>query len=103
MRHHPLRRRAGECPHAHDGDADHEEKTARRPAHQRHSDRTLYVGQFLGAVGMALMGWATSSFLFMVGVTVMSMWALSGPAAQGMMTHRVSASEQGEFCLLYTS
>jgi len=26
----------------------------------------------------------------------MSMWALSGPAAQGMMTHRVSASEQGE-------
>jgi DHA1 family tetracycline resistance protein-like MFS transporter len=58
--------------------------------------RTLYVGQFLGAVGMALMGWATSSFLFMIGVTVMSMWALSGPAAQGMMTHRVSASEQGE-------
>jgi DHA1 family tetracycline resistance protein-like MFS transporter len=45
---------------------------------------------------MALMGWATSSFLFMIGVTVMSMWALSGPAAQGMMTHRVSASEQGE-------
>ena len=24
------------------------------------------------------------------------MWELSGPAAQGMMTHRVSASEQGE-------
>jgi DHA1 family tetracycline resistance protein-like MFS transporter len=32
----------------------------------------------------------------MVGVTVMSMWAIAGPAAQGMMTHRVSASEQGE-------
>jgi DHA1 family tetracycline resistance protein-like MFS transporter len=58
--------------------------------------RTLHVGQFLGAAGMVLMGWATSGFLFMIGVFVMSMWALSGPAAQGMMTHRVSPSEQGE-------
>jgi DHA1 family tetracycline resistance protein-like MFS transporter len=58
--------------------------------------RTLYIGQALGALGMALMGWATTSFVFMIGVTVMSLWALSGPAAQGMMTHRVSASEQGE-------
>ena len=58
--------------------------------------RTLYLGYFLGAAGMAVMGWASSSFLFMVGVTLMSLWALAGPAAQGMMTHRVSASEQGE-------
>ncbi len=58
--------------------------------------RTLYLGYFLGAIGMVLMGWAGNAFLFMVGVTVMSLWALAGPAAQGMMTHRVSASEQGE-------
>jgi DHA1 family tetracycline resistance protein-like MFS transporter len=58
--------------------------------------RTLYLGYFLATIGMFLMGWATGSFLFMVGVTVMSLWALAGPAAQGMMTHRVSASEQGE-------
>jgi MFS transporter, DHA1 family, tetracycline resistance protein len=58
--------------------------------------RTLYIGQMLGAIGMVLMGWATTGFLFMIGVVVMSMWSLSGPAAQGMMTHRVSASEQGE-------
>ena len=58
--------------------------------------RTLYLGQFLGAAGMVLMGWAASGFVFMIGVVVMSMWSLSGPAAQGMMTHRVSASEQGE-------
>ncbi len=58
--------------------------------------RTLYIGQMLGAIGMVLMGWATNGFLFMIGVVVMSMWSLSGPAAQGMMTHRVSASEQGE-------
>jgi DHA1 family tetracycline resistance protein-like MFS transporter len=42
------------------------------------------------------MGWATTGFLFMIGVVVMSLWALSGPAAQGMMTHRVGESEQGE-------
>lgn len=58
--------------------------------------RTLYIGQMLGVIGMVLMGWATTGFLFMIGVVVMSMWSLSGPAAQGMMTHRVSASEQGE-------
>jgi DHA1 family tetracycline resistance protein-like MFS transporter len=58
--------------------------------------RTLYVGYFLASLGMALMGAATGSVLFMVGVTVMSMWAIAGPAAQGMMTHRVSAAEQGE-------
>ncbi|MEJ7703251.1 MAG: hypothetical protein WKF47_06170 [Geodermatophilaceae bacterium] len=27
---------------------------------------------------------------------MMMLWSISGPAAQGMMTHRVSASEQGE-------
>jgi len=68
-----------------------------RPFVARLGERhTLYIGQFLGAIGMVLMGWATTGFLFMIGVVVMSMWALSGPAAQGMMTHRVGESEQGE-------
>ena len=58
--------------------------------------RTLYIGQCLGAVGMLVMGWAAGGFLFMVGVTVMNLWSLSGPATQGMMTHRVGPSEQGE-------
>jgi DHA1 family tetracycline resistance protein-like MFS transporter len=58
--------------------------------------RTLYLGYFLGASGMVLIGWATGSVVFVTGVTVMSFWALAGPAAQGMMTHRVGASEQGE-------
>ena len=58
--------------------------------------RTLYIGQSLGAIGMALMGWARSGGLFMIGVVIMSLWSLSGPAAQGMMTHRVGVSEQGE-------
>lgn len=58
--------------------------------------RTLYIGQCLGAVGMVVMGWATGGLVFMVGVTIMNFWSLSGPATQGMMTHRVGPSEQGE-------
>ena len=58
--------------------------------------RALYIGQFLGGLGMIAMGWAATGFWFLVGVFVMNLWSLSGPAAQGMMTHRVSASEQGE-------
>ena len=34
------------------------------------------------------MGWAATGFLFMIGVTVMSLGRSPGPAAQGMMTHR---------------
>jgi DHA1 family tetracycline resistance protein-like MFS transporter len=58
--------------------------------------RTLYVGQFFGAVGMLIAGLARSGALFMASVPVISIWNISFPAAQGMMTHRVSEREQGE-------
>ena len=58
--------------------------------------RTLYTGQFFGAIGMVLAGLATSGRVFMACVPVISIWGMSGPAAQGMMTHRVSEREQGE-------
>ena len=58
--------------------------------------RTLYLGQFFGAVGMVLAGLATSSALFFLSIPVMMLWTVSSPAAQGMMSRRVSESEQGE-------
>lgn len=58
--------------------------------------RTLYVGQFFGAVGMLIAGLARSGAMFMTSVPVISIWNISFPAAQGMMTHRVSEREQGE-------
>jgi DHA1 family tetracycline resistance protein-like MFS transporter len=58
--------------------------------------RTLYVGQFFGAVGMLIAGLARSGAVFMASVPVISIWNISFPAAQGMMTHRVSEREQGE-------
>ncbi len=58
--------------------------------------RTLYAGQFFGAIGMMVAGLARQGGVFMASVPVISIWGMSGPAAQGMMTHRVSESEQGE-------
>ena len=58
--------------------------------------RTLYIGQFFGAIGMTIAGLARGSGLYIASIPVISMWNISFPAAQGMMTHRVSEREQGE-------
>ncbi len=58
--------------------------------------RTLYVGQFFGGLGMVVAGMARTGFGYFVSIPVMMIWTISGPAAQGMMTRRVSESEQGE-------
>jgi len=58
--------------------------------------RTLYIGQFFGAAGMVVAGIARTGALYIASIPVISMWNISFPAAQGMMTHRVSEREQGE-------
>ena len=58
--------------------------------------RTLYIGQFFGALGMVFAGLAPSGTVFFLSIPVMVLWTISTPAAQGMMTRRVSESEQGE-------
>jgi MFS transporter, DHA1 family, tetracycline resistance protein len=58
--------------------------------------RTLYIGQFFGALGMVIAGLARTGGLYMASIPVISMWNISFPAAQGMMTHRVGEREQGE-------
>jgi DHA1 family tetracycline resistance protein-like MFS transporter len=58
--------------------------------------RTLYVGQFFGGLGMAIAGLARTGGIYLLSIPVMMMWTISGPAAQGMMTKRVSEREQGE-------
>ena len=57
---------------------------------------TLYIGQFFGASGMFVAGIAKTSALFVASIPITSLWNISFPAAQGMMTHRVSEREQGE-------
>ena len=58
--------------------------------------RTLYIGQFFGAVGMLIAGFARSGSVYVASIPVISMWNISFPAAQGIMTHHVSEREQGE-------
>jgi MFS transporter, DHA1 family, tetracycline resistance protein len=67
--------------------------------------RTLYIGQCFGASGMVVAGLAkavlptgrlvTGAWL-LASIPIISLWNISMPAAQSMMTHRVSEREQGE-------
>jgi DHA1 family tetracycline resistance protein-like MFS transporter len=45
---------------------------------------------------MVVAGLARTSAVYIASIPVISMWNISFPAAQGMMTHRVSEREQGE-------
>ena len=58
--------------------------------------RTLYIGQFFGAVGMFIAGIARTGTIYLASIPVISMWNISMPAAQSIMTRRVSEREQGE-------
>src|SRR5437870_2935466 len=57
---------------------------------------TLYIGQFFGALGMLVAGLAKTGAMYIASIPIISLWNISMPAAQGMMTHRVSEREQGE-------
>jgi DHA1 family tetracycline resistance protein-like MFS transporter len=57
--------------------------------------RTLLVGLLFGGAGFAVYGLAPTGLLFCLGIPVMSLWGIATPAAQGLMTRRVGASEQG--------
>ena len=58
--------------------------------------RTLVAGLLFGAAGMAIYGLAPTGPIFWLGIPVMAVWGLSGPAVQGLMTRLVSPSEQGQ-------
>lgn len=58
--------------------------------------RTLYTGQFFGACGMVGAGLAKTGGWLFASIPIMSLWNMSMPAAQSIMTRRVSEQEQGE-------
>lgn len=58
--------------------------------------RTLLIGLVSGAAGFAIYGIAPTTPLMLIGVPVMALWGLSGPALQAMMTERLGPSEQGK-------
>ena len=58
--------------------------------------RTLVAGLVFGAVGFAVYGLAATGRWFAAGIPIMSLWGLYGPSAQGLMTRRVGAGQQGQ-------
>lgn len=55
----------------------------------------LRIGLVLGVLGFAIYGVAPTGPWFWVGIPFMSLWGLTSPSVQGLMTHRVSPLEQG--------
>lgn len=68
-----------------------------RPLVARQGERrTLYAGALAGAAGFALFGLAPGEVVFWAALPVFALMGLFGPSIQGLMTRRVSASEQGQ-------
>src|SRR5690606_16069975 len=55
----------------------------------------LLTGLGAGAIGFVIFGLAPTGTLFLWGIIFSTLWGLSGPAAQGLMTRRIGPSEQG--------
>jgi DHA1 family tetracycline resistance protein-like MFS transporter len=58
--------------------------------------RTLLLSLSAGAVAFAVYGLAPTGILFFVGIPIMSIWGMTGPASQGLMSRLVGVDEQGQ-------
>lgn len=58
--------------------------------------KTLYTGQYFGACGMLAAGLAKTGAWLFGSIPIISLWNISMPAAQSIMTRRVTEQEQGE-------
>jgi DHA1 family tetracycline resistance protein-like MFS transporter len=52
-------------------------------------------GLLCGVTGLLIFGLAPTGMAFLIGVPIMTLWGVSGPAVQSLMTRQVSANEQG--------
>ena len=67
-----------------------------RPIVARFGERVVLVAALgLGTLGFGIYGAASTSLGFWLGLPVLALWGLTGPALQGLATRRVDASEQG--------
>ena len=57
---------------------------------------TLIMGLGFGVAGFAVFGFAPTGVMFWSGIPLLSLWGFASPSALGLMSRRVSASEQGQ-------
>lgn len=55
----------------------------------------LTLGLSAGAIGFAIYGLAPTGALFLIGLPLLSLWGVAGPAMQSLMSARVGPTEQG--------
>jgi MFS transporter, DHA1 family, tetracycline resistance protein len=66
------------------------------PAVARLGERgAMIVGLVFGVAGFAAFGLAATGMWFLAGIPLLALWGFAGAAALGLMSHRVSPSEQG--------
>jgi len=56
---------------------------------------SLIAGLMFGIAGFLVFGLASSGKAFLLGIPLMALWGLANPSALGLMSRRVSPSEQG--------
>ncbi|WP_047309144.1 TCR/Tet family MFS transporter [Rhodopseudomonas palustris] len=67
------------------------------PAVKRLGERRAQIfGYGGGALGFLIYALAPSGTLFWIGIPVMTLWGIAGPATSGMMTRLVSPEQQGQ-------
>lgn len=67
------------------------------PAVKRLGERNAQIiGYGGGAAGFLIYALAPTGALFWIGIPVMTLWGIAGPATSGMMTRLVSAEQQGQ-------
>jgi MFS transporter, DHA1 family, tetracycline resistance protein len=58
--------------------------------------RVMLAGLGCGVASFAIYGFAATGLAFCLAIPINGLWGLAAPPMQGMMTRRVSASEQGQ-------
>ena len=57
---------------------------------------TLVIGLLFGIAGFSCYGYAATAQVFLIGVPLVGLWGLCGPAQQALMSSKVDATEQGQ-------
>jgi DHA1 family tetracycline resistance protein-like MFS transporter len=58
--------------------------------------RTITIGLIGGAIGYSMFGLSKTGLIFWLGIPMLNMMSLTWPAAQGLLSHKTSPSEQGQ-------
>ncbi len=55
----------------------------------------MLTGLFFAAAGFLIFAMANEGWMFLVGIPILSLWGLTGPSVQSLMSRSVGPSEQG--------